>query len=170
MKLRLNDSTLPIARSYQYFIDLDSYLLTDKLSDINDTNNRNWFPDKHFAEKWLEFVNTGTVSDTTPPSEPPYNVLLRDEGQSIVISWQAVADVESGIKDFRIYRNDKLINMGSDRSEWNFQFDYHDNPIKIYDKFEFVDNNINSRKKYNYQVSVVNNAGLESERSEAVFN
>ena len=158
-----------INRSEQYFIDLENFKLTDKLADITYADNWNWFPDKMFAEKWLEFINTGTVTDTTPPSEPPYNVSVSDEGRGIVISWQADADLESGIKDFRIYRNDKLINIGSDRSEWNFRIDYHDNPIEFYDKFEFVDRDIKNNKKYKYQISIVNNAGLESAKSGAVF-
>ena len=169
LKLRSTDSTVMINRSEQYFIDLENFKLTDKLADITYANNWNWFPDKIFAEKWLEFINTGTLSDTTPPSEPPYNVSVSDEGRGIVISWQADADLESGIKDFRIYRNDKLINIGSDRSEWNFRIDYHDNPIEFYDKFEFVDRDIKNNKKYKYQISIVNNAGLESAKSEAVF-
>ena len=169
LKLRLTDSTIMINRSNQYFIDLETYKVTDKLAGITYSNNWNWFPDKIFAEKWLEFINTGTVSDTTPPAEPPYNVTLRGEGQSNVIMWDADADLESGIKDFRIFRNDKLINIGPDRTEWNFQIDYHDNPIDIYDKFEFVDRCIKYNKRYKYQISFLNNAGLESERSEAVF-
>ena len=170
LKLRESDSTTLISKSSQYFIDLENFNPTDKLTDITYANNWNWFPDKIFAEKWLEFINTGTIPDTTPPSEPPYNVSARDEGQSIVINWQADADLESGIKDFRIYRNNKLINTGSDRSKWNFRIDYHDNPIEIYDKFEFVDRAIKKNKKYKYQISIVNNAGLESAKSEAVYN
>ena len=170
LKLRMTDSTMMINRSNQYFIDLETYKFTDKLSDITYANNWNWFPDKLFAEKWLEFINSGTVTDYTPPAEPPYNVTLRTEGQSNVITWQADADLESGIKDFRIYRNDKLINIGPDRSEWNFRIDYHDNPIEIYDKFEFADRNIKNNNRYKYQISILNNAGLESAKSEAVYN
>jgi pimeloyl-ACP methyl ester carboxylesterase len=170
LKLRLTDSTMMINRSDQYFIDLEDFRLTNNLTDITYANNWNWFPDKLFAEKWLEFINTGTVTDSTPPSQPPYNVVVRDEGQGIVISWQADADLESGISDFRIYRNDKLINTGPDRSEWNFKIDYHDNPMQIYDKFEFMDSTIKNNKKYKYQVSIVNNEGLESAKSEAVYN
>ena len=42
--------------------------------------------------------------------------------------------------------------------------------MEIYDKFEFADRNIKNNKKYKYQVSIVNNAGLESAKSEAVYN
>jgi fibronectin type 3 domain-containing protein len=42
--------------------------------------------------------------------------------------------------------------------------------MQIYDKFEFMDSTIKNNKKYKYQVSIVNNEGLESAKSEAVYN
>jgi pimeloyl-ACP methyl ester carboxylesterase len=170
LKLRMSDSAIMINRNKQCLIDLENFNFTDKLSDITYKNNWNWFPDKLFADRWLEFINTGKVTDTTPPSKPPYNVVVKNEGNNIVINWQADADIESGIREFRIYRDNKLVNPDPYRSKWNFQFDYHDNPIEIYDKFEFVDSTANSRKKYSYRISIVNKAGLESERSEIVSN
>lgn len=128
----------------------------------------NWFPNKLFAEKWLEFIKTGNVIDSTPPSESPYNVEVRKQGQGVVISWQATADIESGIKGFRIYRNNNVINMDSSQSEWNFQIDYHDNPVEIHDRFEFADRNINKKGEYKYQVSLINQAGLESAKSKVI--
>ena len=169
LKLRVAGSTIAIDRSKEYFIDLENFNLTGKLSEVTYKNNWNWFPDSLFAGKWLEFINTGKVTDLTPPVNPPYNVTLRNEGQRIIINWKADADLESGIKEFRIYRNNKLLNAESDDSKWNFSFDYHDNPIEIYDKFEFADSAINTKKKYSYQISIVNNAGFESAKSEAVI-
>jgi pimeloyl-ACP methyl ester carboxylesterase len=142
LKLRLSDSTTTVSRSNQYYIDLENFMMTDKITDITYAYNWNWVPDKLFADKWLEFINTGKVTDTSPPSDPPYNVEAKKEGQNILITWKADADLESGIKGFRIYRNDKLINADSSRSNWDFHFDYHDNPIKLYDKFEFMDKTI----------------------------
>ncbi|MBK8881091.1 MAG: alpha/beta hydrolase [Bacteroidales bacterium] len=170
LKLRLTDSTVGINRSKEYFIDLENFNLTGNKTDITYANNLTWFPDKIFAEKWLEFINTGNVSDTSPPEKPPYSVTLKREGSKIIINWQADADPGSGIREFRIYRNGKLLNQGHDNSNWNFSIDYHDNPIEIYDKFEFADSTVNIKKKYSYQISIVNNAGLESAKSMAVFD
>ena len=169
LKLRVAGSTLSIDRSKEYFIDLENFNLTGKLSEITYKNNWNWFPDSLFAGKWLEFINTGKVTDITPPINPPYNLTLRKEGQRIILNWKADADLESGIREFRIYRNNKLLNAESVDSKWDFSFDYHDNPIRIYDKFEFADITINTKKKYSYQISLVNNAGFESAKSEAVI-
>ena len=168
LKLRSDDSTTIINRSNQCYVDLDNLKLTDTFTDIEYNNNVNWFPNKLFAEKWLEFIKTGNVIDSTPPSESPYNVEVRNQGQGVVISWQATADIESGIKGFRIYRNNNVINMDSSQSEWNFQIDYHDNPIEIHDRFEFTDRNINKKGEYKYQVSLINQAGLESAKSKAI--
>ena len=169
LKLRVSDSGVMINTGNQYYIDLENFKFTDKLTDITYPGNLNWFPDKLFAEKWLEFVNTGSITDSTPPSKPPYDVTVRKDGRDNIINWKADADIESGIREFRIYRNDKLINAATAGTKWDFRIDYHDNPIEIYDKFEFVDSNINSRKKNSYRISIVNNAGLESARSEAVL-
>lgn len=169
LKLRISDSSVLINRSNQYYIDLETFKVTDKLSDITYANNLVWFPGKLFSEKWSEFINTGYVTDTSPPMEPPYNVDARREGDKIILQWQADADIESGIREFRIYRNDKVISSDTSQLRWNFRFDYHDNPIEINNKFEYIDGNINNRKKYKYQISFINNAGLESAKSETVF-
>lgn len=58
--------------------------------------------------------------------------------------------------------------MDSSQSEWNFQIDYHDNPVEIHDRFEFADRNINKKGEYKYQVSLINQAGLESAKSKAI--
>jgi len=168
LKLRSDDRESIINRSNQCYVDLDNLMLTDKITDIEYIDNANWFPNKLFAEKWLEFIKTGNVTDSTPPTESPYGVEARKQGKGVVISWQATADIESGIKGFRIYRNNKIINMDSSQSNWNFQFDYHDNPLEIYDRFEYVDRNINKEGEYKYQVSLINKAGLESAKSKAI--
>ena len=123
---------------------------------------------KSFAEKWLEFIKTGIVTDATPPLKSPYNIVARTKGNGIVISWEADADIESGIKGFKIYRNSNVIHTDSIQSKWNFQIDYHDNPKELHDKFEFTDRNIHKNKEYRYQVSLINQEGLESTKSEAI--
>ena len=164
LKLRSYDSTI-VNRSDQCYVDLDNFNLTDTITNINITN---WFPNKLFANSWLEFIKTGYVTDSTPPMESPYNIEVRNQGNGVVISWQADADIESGIKGFKIYRNNKVINTDSIESKWNFEFDYHDNPIEIYDIFEFADRNIDKNREYSYQVSLINKAGLESTKSKAI--
>jgi pimeloyl-ACP methyl ester carboxylesterase len=169
LKIRLTDSTNLISRDNQCFIDLDNFKLTNELKETNYKSRGNWFPDRLFAEKWSEFVRTGSVTDKTPPTEAPYNVRVQSAGKDNVIRWNANADVDSGIKGFKIYRNDQLINADSIQLKWNLKIDYHDNPIEITDKFEYADRNPKTKKSYKYQVSLINHYGLESPKSEAVL-
>ena len=169
LKHRSADGVTTINRTDQCFIDLDNFKLTDLLTEKTYKPKGNWFPDKIFAENWSEYVKTGTVTDKTPPLEPPYNVEVRNVGPNNLVNWKAWADIESGIKGFRIYRNDLIINEDSIESKWNFRIDYHDNPVEIHDKFEYTDTKIKKGSTYKYQVSLINQAGLESEKSEVVL-
>ena len=168
LKLR-SDNTTTIDRNHECFIDLDNFKVTNPLKESNYKNQGNWFPDKAFAEKWSEFVRTGSVTDKTPPAAPPYNVQVKNNGKSNIISWQANSDIESGVGGFRIYKNDKVINEDSIYSKWNFKIDYHDNPVEWYDKFEYSDTKVSKKNKDKYQITLINQAGLESEKSEAVM-
>lgn len=66
------------------------------------------FPDEVTARNWREFVQTGTVTDKTPPPMP-YNLELKRENGNLKVRWNADADIESGILKFNIYKNDVLI-------------------------------------------------------------
>ena len=169
LKHRSADRTTQINRGDQCFIDLDNFKLSNNLTQKYYTNKGNWFPDKLFAENWSAFVKTGSVTDQTPPVASPYHVEGRKVGRSNRIDWNCFADLESGIQGFKVYRNDQVINQDSIESKWNFKIDYHDNPIVIYPKFEFVDTKPDQQGVNKYQVSMINQAGLESPKSKAIF-
>ena len=61
-------------------------------------------PDKSSAEAWSEYASRGIVTDKTPPAAP-YNLELTTEGDHLRITWNADADIESGIGCFQIYVN-----------------------------------------------------------------
>jgi pimeloyl-ACP methyl ester carboxylesterase len=168
--LRSAEGTTKIDKRNQCFIDLDNFKLTKPLTDSAYKDRGNWFPDKQFAAKWSEFVKTGKVTDRTPPLKAPFNVTTRTDGTKTIIEWKADADIESGFSGFRIYRNDTLINGDFYASQWDFKTDYHDNPIMTYDKFEYTDSNTTKKRAYKYEVSIVNQAGLESVKSIGIFS
>ena len=65
-----------------------------------------WLPDERVAKAWSEYVKTGAVSDSTPPTKP-HDVaakMLKDE-EGIELRWNAVADFESGLQRFIILRD-----------------------------------------------------------------
>ena len=167
LKHRCDDSTNRISRRDQCFVDLDNLKLSDTLTERSYKDHGNWFPDRLFAGKWSEYVKTGFITNITPPLEPPYSVEARKEGQHTIIGWKAFSDINSGIIGFKVYRNGQLINADSIQSKWNLRIDYHDNPTQIYDKFEFTDRNTTIKESCIYQVSLINQAGLESAKSEA---
>lgn len=66
-----------------------------------------WLPDSACAAKFSEYISTGIVKDVTPPPAPT-NLKLASEKVSMKISWNADADIESGIQCFNIYKNGAL--------------------------------------------------------------
>jgi pimeloyl-ACP methyl ester carboxylesterase len=71
--------------------------------------NAAWFPDSVTAARWREYVITGTIIDHTPPPAPYDVQVLQTPSDSIMLTWKADADIESGISHFNIYKNDRFI-------------------------------------------------------------
>jgi pimeloyl-ACP methyl ester carboxylesterase len=124
-----------------------------------------WLPDSETAIKWKEFVTTGTVTDDTPPPAP-FNVKSAGiYNACIEVTWNADADIESGIAHFNIYKNGIL--AGRIPSEKDFQtFGYGDEPNeKNLPVMKFTLEGIDSKAKARITITTVNKAGLESVKS-----
>jgi hypothetical protein len=122
-------------------------------------------PDSVSASKWKEYVLTGTVTDKTAPPAP-YDLSFAQAGDSLIIRWKADADIESGIKYFRILENGTYI--GRVPGNGSFQtFDTNgDNAIpKMVPEMKFSMKNENSDRKV-ISVSTVNQFDLESPATE----
>ena len=142
-----------------------------------------WLPDGNFALKWQEYVKTGWVTDTTRP-EAPYNLSYEFLGKRTVsIMWEAEADLESGIKQFYLYRNGKqvkkFVGINDDYVKKNFQYgNYGDEPgpEALYEnvdkwiptKMEFVDYRLHPDSIYTYRIRMENWSGLQSDFSESL--
>ena len=61
-----------------------------------------WLPDEAFAKAWAEYLRTGAVNDTTPPPVPTRVTATARAGEGIELTWEAEADLESGIQAFLI--------------------------------------------------------------------
>lgn len=125
-------------------------------------------PDSLTAANWKEFVSKGYVSDKTPPPSP-YNLLITTGSEYIKLTWDADADIESGIKYFNIYVNGE-INQRFPKTDIFQTFDTNgDNAIPkfIPEKKCFIKIGINEKK--NISVSTVNNFGLESEKTKIIY-
>ena len=89
-----------------------------------------------------------SVSDDTPPTTPQgLNDTVQSESQ-IDITWQAASDTESGISKYNIYRDGSYVGQSTTTS--------------------FSDTGLNEGTTYNYEVSAINGAGLESAKSTSV--
>jgi hypothetical protein len=63
-----------------------------------------WLPDEAVAKEWMRYVKDTKVTDTTPPPAPTN---LRIQGN--MLTWEAGADVESGLAGFVIERDGKFL-------------------------------------------------------------
>jgi hypothetical protein len=137
-----------------------------------------WLPDEGVAREWAEYVRYGVVSDSTPPPAP-HDVQVKDLGkEGVEISWQAEADLESGVGHFVVLRdgqelgNCPAVNLVRFQVLPNFQAgwinSYNDAPANPVPEMRFIDPWPKDNKPHVYTVVSVNTAGLRSRMSEAV--
>jgi hypothetical protein len=125
-----------------------------------------WLPNEAIAKAWTEYVKDTKVTDTTPPPAPTN---LRVQGNKL--TWEAEADLESGLASFIIERDGQfLANVPAEgKNPFGrpiFQaLQYSDTPTQPLVPMEFTDNKAESGKKYAYRVLAVNTVGLKSKPS-----
>jgi pimeloyl-ACP methyl ester carboxylesterase len=140
-----------------------SGIISPDASFQGDKSEASWFPDKNIAEKWVEYMAKGTVTDNTPPPAP-YDLTGTFAKNQVTLTWNAEADIESGLQTFIIYRNGSLIQnirytnvtkysstMGYQR--WNDGDQASPSPAPI---MTFVDTDVNDSDTYVYEISSVN--------------
>jgi hypothetical protein len=122
-----------------------------------------WLPNKHIAEAWMSYMQDNTVADTTPPPAPTDIVV---EGTHL--SWNAEADLESGLAYFIIERDGKFLAKVQDsdtkmKGRALFQRLYNsDSPRQPLPEMRFNDSSALQGKAYSYKVIAVNTVGLQS--------
>ncbi len=138
-----------------------------------------WFPNQRFALLWREYMAKATISDSTPVPPAPYNLAGVYSSRQIKLTWDADADLETGIKTFIIYRNNVLLDTmqwpnapttlfslekGFQRWEDGDQPDPSTAPAMT-----FTDNTVTDTGTYTYQVSTVNWAHFAGPKSGSVL-
>jgi pimeloyl-ACP methyl ester carboxylesterase len=135
----------------------------------SDKQIANWLPDERLAKIWQEFCRTGDVADKTAPPKPT-QLQARKQGDEVELEWQAVADLETGIRRFNIYCDGvKVGSLGGETVRANPQgyyqiWNYGDEPEPRPAPLRFRHKPPQAGAKY--EVAMENHAGLESERSE----
>ncbi len=127
-----------------------------------------WLPNQRIAKAWAEYIKDGDVSDTTPPPAPA-NVRVRVNGE---ITWEAEADLESGIAAFIIERDGvELARVpakptGSIGRQTLQRIGYSDTPTPPLAETRFTDTQASS--EHRYKVLAVNGVGLKSQPATAM--
>lgn len=129
-----------------------------------------WLPNERVAKAWMEYVKSGATSDTTPPPAPTNLKAELKEG-AVELTWSAVADLESGLKQFIILRDGREIGRLPKQPVGRFgrplfqAMSYHDTPEKPLPEMKFLDPEGGAGAKREYAVRSVNAADLVSEAS-----
>lgn len=116
-----------------------------------------------------EYIDTGAVDDDTPPPAPVSVTVTRNDAGSVVVTWSAAADFESGIRAFLIERAGEPVGQVPKKPIGRFgralfqSMSYHDTPAQPLPKMQFVDKSAPSDKLPTYTVRTVNSVGLKSE-------
>jgi pimeloyl-ACP methyl ester carboxylesterase len=114
-----------------------------------------WLPSESLARHWQEFVRMGWVTDTSAPLAPQNLSLSTATPNGVTLKWEAEIDLESGIKQFNIYRNCALVGTVPGQKS-----NFHDAPEPAMPLFEYVFSSLNLSDKIT--VSAVNHQNLES--------
>jgi hypothetical protein len=122
-----------------------------------------WLPNAVIARKWSQYVTDTAVADDSPPPAPTNVRLAANE-----LTWDAVADLESGIAGFIIERDGERLAAApapgkNPYGRGVFQgLQYSDTPVFPLVPLRFVDETASGDRQHQYVVIAVNTAGLES--------
>jgi hypothetical protein len=121
-----------------------------------------WLPNEPVARAWAEYVRDGDVTDSTPPPAPTRVQLVGDQ-----LSWEAEADLESGLAHFVIRRDGTEIGRvpsqpsGSIGRQVFQRTGYSDTPTPPLAEMRFAVPETSTTQTY--EVVSVNSVGLRSE-------
>lgn len=133
----------------------------DKYRD--DPKKAAWLPNAAVAKAWTEYVKDTKVTDATPPAAPT-NVRVKGD----TLTWDAEADIESGLAGFVIERDGQPLTAVPEPGKNPFGrpifqgLQYSDTPPQPLVPLRFVDAKTEAGKRHVYRVVAVNTAGLKS--------
>ena len=122
-----------------------------------------WLPNEAIAKAWTEYEKDTAVTDSTPPSAPT-NVKVNGNE----LTWEAVADLESGLASFIIERDGQFLANVPEQGKNPFgrpifqNLQYSDTPTQPLVKMHFIDSKAEAGKSHQYRVIAVNTVGLKS--------
>jgi hypothetical protein len=180
----------PASAQTAWLGDAASFQIAAAVAFAGDKMTAHWLPNQAIAQKWSEFANpqsphkTGWSTDTTAPDSAPWDLGAVVMGGSVALSWQARADLDTGIKSFTIYRDGVrtgslggkagTANMGGGFFQWGAFGDEASpgptwpNPPPRWPFPAVFTDPAAPDGAHQYQVAIVNGQGLEGPRSVAI--
>jgi pimeloyl-ACP methyl ester carboxylesterase len=125
-----------------------------------------WLPNEAVARGWMQYVKDTAVTDTTPPPAPTN---LRVKGNEL--TWEAEADLESGLASFVIERDGQFLANVPEQGKNPFgrpifqNLQYSDTPTQPLVPMQFTDSKAEPGKQHAYRVIAVNTVGTKSKPS-----
>lgn len=122
-----------------------------------------WLPNEAVARAWMHYVKDTAIPDPTPPPAPTN---LRVNGSEL--TWDAEADLESGLAHFIVERDGKVIGQVPEQPKNPFGrpvfqgLQYSDTPTMPLVKMTFTDAKTEPGTNHSYRIIAVNTAGLKS--------
>jgi pimeloyl-ACP methyl ester carboxylesterase len=134
-----------------------------------DAKQTTWLPSAAVANAWMEYVKTGTVSDSSLPP-PPFNVRVNNRGdQGTEVTWDAEADIASGLGGFIVLRDGLgIARLPAQPPEELFGrplfqgLSFHDTPNAPLAKMSIVDTTTKAGIDHTYMVTTLSSAGVPS--------
>lgn len=123
-----------------------------------------WLPDEKTARAWMHYCKDTAVPDSTPPPKPHSLRVVEN-----TLSWEADADLESGLSHFLVERDGEVIatvasNQKTTVNRPLFQGQqYSDTPVMPLVEMQYTDTDAKPGRKHRYRIISVNTAGLRSE-------
>lgn len=134
-----------------------------------DPNKAIWLPSGAIAKSWMQFVRDTQVPDTTRPPAPTNVRLIAPN----ILTWDATADLESGLSHFVVEHNGKEIGTAPEKPKNRFGrplfqgLQYSDTPEQPLAQMRFKLDSTKPTAAKNYRVIAVNTAGLRSDGANA---
>jgi hypothetical protein len=122
-----------------------------------------WLPNEAIAKAWMNYVKDTAIPDTTPP---PPTANLQVNGNEL--TWEAEADLESGLAGFIIERDGQFLANVPEEGKNPFGrpifqgLQYSDTPVLPLVEMHFTDTRAEAGKTHRYRVIAVNTVGLKS--------
>jgi pimeloyl-ACP methyl ester carboxylesterase len=135
---------------------------------VGDPLQAAWLPNEAIARAWMQYVKDTAVTDTTPPPAPTN---VRVSGNEI--SWEAEADLESGLASFIIERDGQFLANLPEQGKNPFgrpifqNLQYSDTPTQPLVPLRFTDSKAEPGNTHTYRVIAVNTIGLKSKPTAA---